>query len=143
MNAALRIQPPEDIHLVRDGRLIHAADFKRVAQIDRRAVAAHADHRAEHVPLGDVFAGKLHREIATLGAHRAAGDHRVARADCTHHRVGRQAVAGEIGVREQEINRFLHDGDLGDFADALDLLEFVLEIARQQFERAITVTRRG
>ena len=33
--------------------------------------------------------------------------------------------------------------DLGDFADALDLLEVVLKIARQQFESAITVTRRG
>ena len=72
---------PEDIHLVRNGRLIHAADFEHVAQIDRRAFAAQADHRAEHVVLGLVFAGKLHREIASLGAHRAAGDHRVARAE--------------------------------------------------------------
>ena len=96
---------PEHIHLVGNGRLIHAADFKHVAQIHRRAFAAQADDRAEHVVLGFVFAGKLHREIASLGAHRAAGDHRVARANRIHHHLRRQAVAGDVRVGKQQIDR--------------------------------------
>ena len=134
---------PSDIDLVRDGRLIHAADVKNVAQIHRRASAPHAHHGAEHVSFGFVFAGKLHREIASLGSHRAAGNHRVAGGNRVFHDLRGQTVAGQIGIRKEQIHRFLHDGHLGDFADALDLLEVILKIARQQLESAIAVTRRG
>ncbi len=132
----------EHVHLVRNRRFVHAADFENVPQIHRRALPAHADDRAEHVVLGFVFAGELHREVASLRAQRAAGNHRVARGDRVADGFRCQSVAGEIRIRVQEIDRFRHDGNLGNFADAVHLLQFVLEIARQQFERLVTVPRR-
>ena len=142
--SAVFARAPDHIHLVRDGRLVHPADVKNVAQIHRRAPFVQAHHGVEHVLLGLVFAGELQGEIASLGAHRAAGNHRVAGGNRVFHHLRRQAVAGQIGIREEQVHHFLHDGDFGDFADAGDLFESHPQNPAQATRAgAVAVARRG
>ena len=134
---------PENIHLVGDGRLIHAADFEDVAQDRPARLRGSVPTTVPSMSCSVLYSpesctGKLRPSVRIVPPGITA-----LRAEIESITVSRrQPVAGDIGVREQQVNRFLNDGDLGDFADALDLLQFVLEIAREQFERAIAVTRR-